>query len=339
MNKPFLIAEISGNHNGSLNRMLELIGEAHKCGADAVKFQYFRPELMVPDRNQGAYKLTSGTWLGQNVREIYKKGAVPLSWLSELFCFASSNDIVLFSSVFDVESLKDLELFNPKMYKIASNELEDVRLVDHVLRTEKPVIISTGAADIDLLDTVFNKLSLVEKRQLTVLHCISDYPTPIEKFNLKSIPAIADRFDVEVGLSDHSIGHIAACAAVSLGAVVIEKHFTLDRDDGGIDSIFSANPKEFSELRARIDETYLSLGEYSLSMNTHLSNPNVFTRQIWLKDALQNGTILQSNDLITYRTPQNEKGIPARNLYEVIGKRLKIDFEGEGILKWEHLHE
>lgn len=335
--KPFLIAEVSGNHGGNLDQMLRLISEAVKCGADAVKFQYFNPEAMVVNSRENDYVIQSGTWRGRALIDIYREGAVPKEWLDKLFSFASLNNIQLFSSTFDLESLRDLEEYNCSIYKIASNELEDLRLVDAVLDTNKQVILSTGVADEQLLDIILNKLSSAKKRNVTVLHCISEYPAPIKNSNLRTIPAIEKKYGVKVGLSDHSIGHITACGAVCLGATTIEKHFTLDRNDGALDSSFSATPDEFITLRKYLDQTFESLGKPNHGMKNYKNDTNIFTRQIWIKESVKAGHILRSTDLITYRTPQSANGILARNIYNIIGRKLKVGLTQSTLLLWENI--
>ena len=335
--RPFLIAEVSGNHGGDLDQMIKLISEATECGADAVKFQYFNPEAMVVNSRQNDYVIQNGTWKGRALIDIYREGAVPKEWLDKLFSYTSHNNIKLFSSTFDLDSLRDLEYYNCSIYKIASNELEDVRLVDAVLDTNKQVILSTGAADEKLLDIILNKLNDAKKKNVTVLHCISEYPAPIKNSNLRKIPEIKEKYEVEVGLSDHSIGHIAACGAVCLGATIIEKHFTLDRNDGALDSSFSATPEEFKALRLYLDQTYDSLGQANNPIKNYKSDANIFTRQIWIKESVNAGHILKSTDLITYRTPQSANGILARNVYTLIGRKLKVDVDQNTILKWENI--
>ena len=260
----YLIAEISANHNGNIELAKQTILEAHKSGADAVKIQTYTPETITLKSTREEFRINDGLWKGQTLFELYEKGQTPFEWHEELFEFARSHGITLFSSPFDISAVELLETLRVPAYKIASLEIVDHPLIDCVSSKLKPIFMSTGSADLAEIEDAVCKIKQKNNSQLLLFHCISAYPAKLEESNLNSIRFLKDRFNVSVGLSDHTIGSEAAVLSVALGAVAIEKHFTLDRSLGGLDSAFSSMPDEFKDLRKRIDEARAALGEFGI---------------------------------------------------------------------------
>lgn len=247
---PYIIAEISGNHNGNMDTALALIEQAKKAGADAVKFQAYEPDTITIDHNGPGFILQDGPWAGNRLYDLYSQAYTPFKWFEHLFKLARSLDITPMASVFDPSSVDLLEGLGCPIYKIASFELVDIPLIKYVVKTGKPIILSTGMAtdeEISQADDV-----IPPEYPHMFLHCISGYPTPIEEASLGRIPTLAKRYQLPIGFSDHTLGVDAALAATALGAQVIEKHLTLSRADGGPDAGFSLEPAEFADMATRV---------------------------------------------------------------------------------------
>ena len=289
---PYIIAEISGNHNGDLNTALKLIDAAKASGADAVKIQTYTPDCLTLNTRKIDFKLKTGLWQGSTLYELYKTSMTPLSWHEALFSQAKKNKLTIFSSPFSVMGLEFLDRFDPVAYKIASNEANDHYLVEEIAKRNKPVIVSTGTSTFaDIKDT----LSIIHKcgnQQTIVLYCVSQYPTKTSDANLKTLDFLKSELDVIVGLSDHSISHTVAVTATALGASVIEKHLTLNRSAGGPDDAFSLEPSEFSEMSNRCKECFSSIGKISFPTNADLEQRSIFTRQLWSKVDIKKETCL-----------------------------------------------
>lgn len=257
MNKPFIVAEISANHLGSIGRAVQLVHAAVDAGADAVKFQLFDPAKMAP----AGMVIADGPWKGWNARQLYTDAATPRAWLRELFYTARERGVEAFASVFDVDGLAFLEEIGCPRYKIASFEITDLDLIRAVARTGKPMIISTGMATLSEIRAALLQLSGSESwYHVTLLKCTSAYPAQIEDANLATMVAMGESHDCEFGLSDHSLGNLLACAAVAMGASVIEKHLTLCRSDGGPDAGFSTEPDEFAQMVKECRATASAIG-------------------------------------------------------------------------------
>ena len=252
MNQPTLVAEISANHNGTLDRALRLIDAAKRAGADAVKIQTYRPEGITIDHDGPGFTVGAGQWKGRKLYDLYTEAMTPWEWHPKLFDHARAVGIELFSSPFDHAAVNLLASLDCPRYKIASFELVDVELIAHAAKRGKPMVRSTGMArDSEIADAL---AAASGARHVTLLHCISAYPAKPGEANLRRIPALRQRFNVPIGLSDHTLGSTTAIAATALGAAMIEKHLTLARDDGGPDAAFSLEPSEFRDMVAAVHD-------------------------------------------------------------------------------------
>jgi pseudaminic acid synthase len=260
-NPPYIVAEISGNHNGEFSRAIKLINQAKWAGADAVKIQTYTPDTITIDHNSPDFILKDGLWKGKKLYDLYKIAHTPVEWHKPLFDHAKHIGITLFSSPFDHTAIDLLESLQTPAYKIASPEIIDPNLIKSCAQTGKPIIISTGMASLKEIGEAMEIAMVSGASQILLLHCISAYPTPLEESNLATISDLAQRFKSPVGLSDHSSGNLVATLAVAQGAVLIEKHFTLSKSDGAIDNAFSIEPKELKQLVSDTKTAYLTLGK------------------------------------------------------------------------------
>ena len=309
---PFIVAELSANHNGSLDRAIETIDAAALAGADAVKFQTFNPAKMaVP-----GYTLSSSAWEGMDLVDLYMEAWTPFEWHEDLFEYARQRDLTPFSSPFDEESVELLESVDCPIYKIASFELIDLELIALVAKTGKPIIMSTGMAERYEIRAAVNTARNNGCTDLTLLHCISEYPARPEHMNLVTMRGL-EQFNCRVGLSDHSLGSDIPIAATALGASVIEKHFTLSRKDGGLDSGFSMEPKEFARMAKSCRSVHKSLGRITFGQGSR-----DLRRSLYYSEDLQEGTILENHHI---KTARPALGLSPLMLSHVLGKPLKKD--------------
>ena len=245
---PYIVAEMSGNHNRDIKNALALIKAAKKCGADAIKLQTYTPDTITINHDNPEFIVNGGIWNGRKLYDLYEEAHTPWEWHEQLFRYAEEIGITIFSSPFDLTAVDFLENLNCKAYKIASPEIIDLELIKKVALTKKPIIISTGMANKEEIKDAIEVAKNNGNNKVIILHCTSAYPTPISDSNLSTINEISRLFNVNTGLSDHSLGIDVACYACVLGACLIEKHFTLDRNKGGVDSEFSLNPNELKKL-------------------------------------------------------------------------------------------
>ena len=252
---PYIVAELSANHNGDLNNAIKLIEAAKDCGVDAVKLQTYTPDTMTIDCDNEEFMINEGLWSGKTLYELYKEAFTPWEWHQQLFNKASELDITIFSTPFDTTSVDFLENLNVPAYKIASFEINDVNLIKKVALTGKPVILSTGMANYDEINTAVTVLKDNSCSNICLLHCVSGYPTNYDELNLQTIMDMKKSFDVVVGLSDHTLEKIVPISAVASGASVIEKHLTLSRSNAGPDNSFSIEPDELNEMVNNVKKT------------------------------------------------------------------------------------
>jgi pseudaminic acid synthase len=319
---PYIIAEMSANHNGSLERALQTINEAKRCGADAVKIQTYTADTMTIDCDLPDFMVKGGLWDGYKLYDLYKWAETPYEWHEAMFSYAHKIGITVFSTPFDESAVDLLEDLNTPAYKIASFEILDLPLIRFVAKTKKPIIMSTGMASEEEINEAVVTAREAGCKQLLLLHCISSYPAPIEQSNIRQIPNLAERFNVITGLSDHTLGTTVAVAAVSQGACLIEKHFTLSRKDKGPDSDFSLEPEEFQKLCRDTKNAWLSLGKASFVRQEAEKNSKVFRRSLYFVKNLQAGDLIRQEDVRRIRPGM---GLAPKYLDKIIGKKLKIN--------------
>ena len=268
----FIVAEMSGNHNMSFERAKEIVQAAAAAGVDGVKLQTYTADTITLNSDQPCFYTTSGgLWEGQTLYNLYKKAYTPWEWQPQLKELANDLGIILFSSPFDITAVDFLEKMDIPAYKIASFEINDTQLLKKVAETGKPVMISTGIADIADINLAVQVCKDAGNEQIVLLKCTSSYPTPYDEMNLALIPNMKETFGCDVGLSDHSMGDEVALAAVALGASVVEKHFTLKRDDGGVDADFSMEAEEMKDMVKRIRNVEAAIGKVSYRSEEHTS--------------------------------------------------------------------
>ena len=324
-NKVFIVAELSANHNGSLDIALETISAAKRAGADAIKLQTYTPETITLDSEKEDFVIRNGSiWDGQKYYDLYKKACTPWNWHKQLFEEAKKLGLICFSSPFDRTAVDFLEELNNPIYKVASFEITDIPLISYIASKGKPVIISTGIASINDIDLAIKACRDVGNHQIFLLKCVSSYPSPIEESNLVMVRDLAERYKVKTGLSDHTLGIIAPVVAVSQGAKIIEKHFILKKSLGGPDSTFSLDEKEFKKMVEAIRHTELALGkvDYSLSKKQKLSRN--FARSLYIsKDVKKNEIVTKKN----VKSVRPGYGLHPKYYNEILGKKFVKDLE------------
>ena len=331
---PYIIAEISANHNGSIDKALAAIVQAKEMGADAVKIQTYTADTMTIDCDNDYFKITGGLWDGYNLYQLYKWAETPFEWHQAVFNKAQEVGITLFSTPFDESAIDLLESLNCPAYKIASFEATDLPLIEKAAKTGKPLIISTGLANQAEIDDVVETVKNAGGKSLILLHCISSYPAPVEQSNLNTIPDIKENWQVISGLSDHSLGNTAAITSVALGASVIEKHFTLDRNDKGPDSEFSIEPNELKQLTKQCYEAWLSLGNVGYECKQAEKENLKFRRSLFFVEDIAEGTTITSNHIRRIRPGY---GLAPKHITKVLGKKAKSDIKRGTPVTWEDL--
>lgn len=323
-NRPYIVAEISGNHNGDINRALRLIELAASCGADAVKLQTYTPDTMTIDCDSDDFQVKGGLWDGYKLYDLYQWAHTPWEWHPNLFERARQVGITIFSTPFDESAVDYLESLGAPAYKIASFELVDLPLIERVARTKKPVIFSTGMANLAEIDEAIMALKKYECDEMIALHCISSYPAPIDQANIKTIQEISQRFNVVSGLSDHTLSNVAAISSVALGGSFIEKHFTESRGDGGPDSSFSLEPSELSSLCKDSFAAYTALGEAGFNLKPAEKPSMIFRRSLYVVKDVSAGERFTAENV---RRIRPGLGMPPKHLPSVLGKVALLDIK------------
>ncbi len=333
---PFIIAEMSGNHNQSLERALEIVEVAAKTGAHALKIQTYTPDTMTLDLAEREFFIAdkNSLWQGKSLYQLYGEAYTPWEWHKPIFERARELGIMAFSTPFDASSVDFLESLDVPFYKIASFENTDLPLIRKVAATGKPMIISTGMASIAELDETVKAARAAGCRDLVLLKCTSTYPSTPANTNLLTIPHLRELFGCEVGLSDHSMGIGVSVASVALGASVIEKHFTLSRADGGVDSSFSMEPAEMASLVVESERAWQALGQISYGATAAEEKSKVFRRSLYIAADMKAGDTLTPENL---RAIRPGLGLPPRFLDIVMGKTVKADVPRGTALSWDLL--
>jgi pseudaminic acid synthase len=321
---PYIIAELSANHNGDINRAFRIMEEAKKSGADAIKLQTYTHDTITMDCDSEDFQIHGGLWDGQTLYELYKGAHMPWEWHKPLFEKAKELGITIFSSPFDFTAVELLEELNAPAYKIASFEVIDLPLIARVAKTGKPMIISTGMATQEEIAEAIQTARDNGCSDLVVLQCVSGYPAPAEQYNLRTIPDIAQRFNVLAGLSDHTIDNATAIAAVALGACLIEKHVTLDRNGGGADDSFSLEPAELKQLCRDSKTAWSSLGKVNYE-RTEAEKGNVkFRRSLYIVKDIKAGEKFTPENVRSIRPGY---GLAPKELENVLGTCTSKDIE------------
>ena len=332
--RPFVAAEMSGNHNGDLGRALEIVDAIADAGAPAIKLQTYTADTITIDADGPAFRITDshGLWGGRNLYSLYQEAHTPWEWHEQIFARARERGMIPFSSPFDATAVDLLEDLDAQVYKIASLEIGDIPLLRKVARTGKPVILSTGAADAADVDLAVATIRAEGNDQIAVLGCTSSYPATAEASNLRTIPVLRDTWNVVAGLSDHTKGIGVSVAAVAFGASILEKHVTLRRADGGVDSDFSLEPEE---LKALVDESYaawLALGEVHVGPTASEAESQRLRRSLFVvQDVRAGDEVTEAN----VRSIRPAGGLEPRYLDVVLGRRFARDAERGTPLSWD----
>ena len=333
----YIIAELSANHRQDFEQAVRVIQAAKKAGADAVKLQTYTPDTITIDSDREYFRIGGGTlWDGRNLHELYGEAYTPWEWQPKLKQVAAEVGVDLFSSPFDSTAVDFLETMNVPAYKLASCELVDIPLIEKMARTGKPLIISTGMATIAEIDEALIAARKAGASQIALLKCTSAYPASAEEMNLRTIPALQRRFELPVGLSDHTTGIAVAVAAVALGASIVEKHLTLSRNDGGPDSEFSLEPHEFSEMVYAVKIAEKALGGVRFGPTPTEASSVVFRRSLFVVEDVKTGDLLTAKNVRSIRPGH---GLHTRHLPEILGKRAARDARRGTPLSWDLLQD
>ena len=333
---PFIIAEMSGNHNQSLERALQLVEAAAECGAHALKLQTYTADTMTLDIDEGEFFINDPTslWAGTSLYKLYQQAYTPWEWHAPIFKRAAEFGIIAFSTPFDDTAVDFLESLNAPCYKIASFENTDLPLIRKVASTGKPMIISTGMASVAELDESVRAARAAGASDLVLLKCTSTYPSTPENTNVSTIPHMRTLFNCETGLSDHTMGLGTAIAAVAMGATVIEKHFTLSREDGGVDAPFSAEPAELRALVVETERAWQSLGRVTYGASKAEENSKVFRRSLYVTEDLKENDVLTKNNLRPIRPGY---GLPPKFYDQLLGRKMRKAAKRGTPMSWDLL--
>jgi N-acetylneuraminate synthase len=333
-NPPFIIAELSANHNGSIELAKRNIDAAKKCGVNAIKLQTYNADSMTINCDKDDFIIKSGLWKGRKLYDLYEEAGTPFEWHAELFNHAKSLGLTIFSTPFDERAIDLLEELDAPAYKIASFEITDLPLIRYAAKTNKPLLISTGLASLSEIDDAVEAAHSSGCKELLLFHCISSYPAPIDQANLKQIQILKERYQVPVGLSDHTVGNVAALAATAIGAVAIEKHFTISRENIGPDSTFSIEPNEMLELVNQTKDVWRAIGSTVFIRPEVESENRIFRRSLYFVRDISAGSIIRSSDI---RRIRPGFGIHPKYINEVIGRRAAFDVTRGDPVLWEKI--
>ena len=333
---PYVIAELSGNHNGELGRAIEILEAAVDAGADAVKLQTYTADTITIRSDRPEFRIRGGLWDGHTLYELYDWAHTPWDWHGPLIDRGRELGVAVFSSPFDPTAVDYLVELEAPAYKVASFEIVDLPLIQLMAATGKPVIMSTGIATLPEIERAIAAAEDAGCQQLLLLHCVSGYPTPLEDCNLQTIPDLARRTGLQVGLSDHTLGSTAPVTAVALGATVIEKHITLKRTDGGPDAAFSLEPDEFKSMVNAVRDGWAALGRISYDLKESELATRRFRRSIYVTTDLPAGATISETNVRSIR-PAN--GLSPHLLPKIIGRRTKVSIAAGTPLSLEQLED
>lgn len=328
---PYIIAELSANHNGKLETALKIIEEAKKAGADAVKLQTYTADTITLNCDSEDFQIHGGLWDGKTLYELYQEAHMPWEWHKPLFEHARKLGIPIFSSPFDNTAVDLLEDLNAPAYKIASFEAIDLPLIRYVASTGKPMIISTGMTNAEEVEEAIAAAREGGCRELAILHCVSGYPAPSDEYNLRTIPAMIERHGLVTGLSDHTLDNTTAIASVALGASIVEKHFTLDRKGGGPDDSFSLEPADLTDLCRHARTAWAALGQVKTGRSESEKGNAQFRRSLYVCKPIKKGEPITRDNV---RSVRPGFGLAPRYLEQIVGKTIADDVEVGTPLSW-----
>jgi pseudaminic acid synthase len=324
-NRCFIIAELSANHGGKLETALETVRAAKRAGADAIKIQTYTADTITLNSNKDCFKINQGTyWDGQFLYDLYKTASLPWKWHAEIFKVAKEEGLVCFSSPFDFTAIDFLEELETPIYKIASFEITDIPLIEYAASKGKPMIISTGIAEIKDIELAIETCKKAGNNDITILKCTSAYPADPIDANLLTIPDIKSRFGVKAGLSDHTMGIEGPVVAVALGATVIEKHFILDKSIGGPDAHFSLDEKEFTEMAKAVRTAEKMIGKADYKMTEKKKKSRQFSRSLFIVKDVKSGEVITKENV---RSIRPGFGLHPKYLSEIVGKKFNQDID------------
>jgi len=329
---PYVIAELSANHNGKLENALRLVEEAKACGADAIKLQTYRPDTITLDCDEDEFRIHEGLWAGRTLYELYEEAHTPWEWHDTLFAHARKLGITIFSSPFDHTAVDFLEGLGAPAYKIASFEAVDLPLIKYVASTGKPMVISTGLADADEIQEAIEAARRGGCEQLAILHCVRGYPAPASDYNLRTIPDMVSRYGLVTGLSDHTLGITTAIAGVAVGASIIEKHFTLDRNGGGADDSFSLESDEMRALCVDARIAWQSLGRVDYGRKSSERDNLKFRRSLYFVRDLKAGDVITPDAV---RSVRPGYGLPPKFFDQIVGRVLLHPVRANTPVSWD----
>lgn len=331
---PYIVAELSANHNGSIDRAKQIIVAAKEAGADAVKLQSYTADTMTFPSNKDEFMVHGGLWDGKSLYELYQWAHMPWDWHQPLFDFAADIGITIFSTPFDASAVTLLESLNSPAHKIASFELTDTPLIRQAAQTGKPLIISTGMGSIAEIKLAITTARTSGCKDLIILHCVSGYPAPAGEYNLRTLLDLQQRFDVLVGLSDHTVENSAAIASVALGACFIEKHVTLDKNSGGPDDSFSILPEELAELVSNSRTAWQALGRIDYERQQSEQANLKFRRSLYVVEDIQKGATFTAENV---RSIRPGFGLSPDHYLRVLGKQATTDIRAGTALSMQHI--
>jgi len=329
---PYIIAEMSANHNGDINRAMQIISMAKAEGADAIKMQTYHADTMTIMSEKNDFLINDGLWKGYQLYDLYKEAETPYEWHKTLFDHATKIGITCFSSPFDETAVDLLEDLNCPAYKIASFEATDLPLIKYVAQTRKPIIASTGMLNLDEIEELVQTVLETGTKELILLHCVSSYPSPVEMSNLITLKDIEERFGLIVGLSDHTLGINVSLASIAIGACVIEKHVTLSRSEPGPDSAFSLEPNELSQLKKESVNIWKSIGEVNYDLKGQEKQNITFRRSIYAVTDIKTGEIFSKENI---RRIRPGFGLPPKYYDQILGMKANVDIEKGTPINWE----
>ncbi|WP_432222934.1 pseudaminic acid synthase [Flavobacterium sp. TMP13] len=331
----FIIAELSANHNGSIDTAIETIRAAKRAGANCIKLQTYTADTMTIECDKEDFIIKGTIWEGANLHKLYQEAYTPWEWHKQLFEVADEEGLVCFSSPFDKTAVDYLEVLNVPAYKIASFEITDIPLIEYVASKGKPVILSTGIATIEDIELALDACHRMGNHDIALLKCTSSYPAPIEEANMCMVKDLAERFNVISGLSDHTLGATVPVVATCFGAKIIEKHFILDRSIGGPDASFSMNEQEFTEMVKAVREAESAIGVVDYKLTEKQEKGKDFSRSLYIVEDIKAGEIITEKNV---RSIRPGFGMHPKYYQKILGKKVTSDLEKGDAVKWDYIN-